>query len=141
MKGGQKTVKLRYILLTFVLVLAALPVYSQEQSETPNYFAKTFFIHKIYPHKEGYKVIYMQRGFDTKSTYVPMTWFQGTNSKAEMIYDEHASLPYMEVYWEDNQFSHVRLFVHRDINHPSWGALAFPEQLNGTFTMETLELN
>ncbi len=119
--------------------MSVFPISSQENQGAPSYFAKTYLIYKIYPHKEGYKVVYMQRGFDTKTIYIPVNWFYGAGSKAEILYGQDSSLPYMQVYWENGEFSHVRLFVNSDISDKSWGSLQNPENLDGTFTNETLE--
>jgi hypothetical protein len=58
-----------------------------------------------------------------------------------MIPTNHPSAPYMTVFYEGAEFSHVRLFVQENRNHPTWGTLSGGEDLSEEFAVETLELD
>jgi hypothetical protein len=46
----------------------------------------------------------------------------------------------MDIFWENGEFSHLRLYVVRDLRDMSWGAIDQTEDLSEEFAVETLEL-
>ncbi|WP_052078571.1 hypothetical protein [Spirochaeta lutea] len=140
--GNCKKVPVFIVLLVVMLGVPALGA-AQETGigAESSYFAKTFYILKIAPHTEGYRVTYLTTAGKSAVTYLPINWFTSAAGKAELIESLNPSVPYMDVYWQDGEFSHLRLFVNPDYNDPSW--IAFPSGVNAQeeFATETLVLH
>lgn len=96
---------------------------------------------KVYVHQLGYRVVYMKESMDIGILYVPLEFFQGTASQAEAIYGRGAAYPYMSVFWEDGEFSHIRLYLHEDFNHLSWADLDATAATAERFDVETIEVD
>jgi hypothetical protein len=115
-----------FVLLAFVLFVAG----GVSAIESPMY-AKAVFIQKITSHEKGYRVTYYTAHGDLKTVYIPLDWFYPTSQyktsdgfvKAELYRGRGPSYPYMEIFWKDGKFHHVRLFVVSDYNDRSWGIL------------------
>lgn len=114
-------------------------------AETSKYYVKTIPIIRIYDHALGYKVVYMKSNFDLHAIYLPKEWFRvasetGEEPKAELVLGRNSSYPYFSVFWEDSKFSHIRLYLHNDLMHESWGNIDEYTDLTENFSVETLEL-
>lgn len=114
-------------LLMFALFLTGLV----SASESPMY-AKVVFIQKITSHEKGYKVVYYSAHGDLKVIYVPLEWFYKVNAdyltsdgfvKAEIYRGNGPSYPFMQIFWKDGKFHHLRLFVRDSYADRSWGVV------------------
>lgn len=107
----------------FVLGLASA-------ADSPLY-AKVVPIQKITSHQKGYKVNYFTSHTELKTIYVPIEWFYPTSNfktpdgflRAELVRGMGPAYPYLQIFWKDGAFHHLRLFVHKDFQNPSWGVL------------------
>lgn len=112
---------------------------AQEFNESP-LFVKTIYLEKVYPHQLGYMVTYVNNSLELRSLYIPMDWFGVAAGKAELVYGSDRAFPYMHIYWEDGEFSHLRLYVKQNLRDVSWGAIDQTEDLTDEFDVDTLEL-
>ncbi len=135
MKRAIVLVFLAAVLLTGVEVFAQDQASGREQIQT-----LTIPILKVYPHRLGYKVVYNRTDLYPTVAYLPGRWFTAAAGKGEIMYSEHPSVPYMTIIWQNNEFDHVRLVVHTDRTHRSWGALPSDADLREEFQVETLDL-
>jgi len=127
--------------LTIVLVLAcaATSLLSAGQTDS-EYYIKTFYAEKVYPHLLGYKVDYRTAGGILATTYIPIKWFAGTASKAILVQAEDPSGPYMEVVYKKGKFAYVKLHVWPSFLHPTWGVIRPSENMETNFAVEELKL-
>lgn len=80
-------------------------------------------VFKVYSHSQGYRVIYRRSGFEMGEVFIPMSWFVA-GGKAALIRQTGPVVPYMVIYYtSDQEFSHVKLFVHASLAHESWGRM------------------
>ncbi len=144
--GSHSTIfdmKIRSVLAILIVLLAAAPTaFGQEQGEEQDtILAVTVYVQRIYPHSLGYKVIYNQSDLYPGELYLPGRWFTDAAGKAAIIYRNHASVPYMTVYYVNGEFSHLQLFAHSNPAHRSWGALPSDQDLREEFSVETLDIS
>ncbi len=85
--------------------------------------AMTVQVQRVYPHRLGYKVIYSRSDLYPGVVHIPGRWFTEAAGKAEIIYTSHPSAPYLTVFYRNGEVSHLRLFVHSNRAHRTWGAL------------------
>jgi hypothetical protein len=102
--------------------------------ENSDYFYRTIMIQKIYGCKEGWVIQYRTGVTFTKlsTLYIPLKWFakdasSGMRSKLIEL-EPGAEEPHVDIYYKtDGQgkptFSFVKLYVRRNIHHPSWGII------------------
>lgn len=136
--------KLRSVLaILCFLVVAAPTAFAQDQNseEETDLVAATVYVQRVYPHSLGYKVIYTRSDLYPAEVYLPGRWFTNAEGKGSIQRSQHPSVPYMTVFYENGEFSHVRLFVHENPTHRSWGALPGGEDLSDEFAIETLEID
>lgn len=127
-----------------ILFLVALAVSAQTQEQSPGDVqiqVVSVYVQQVYPHPQGYKVIYTRSDLYPGEVYLPGRWFRVAGSKGEIIYTDHPSAPYMDVYYENGEFDHVRLFVQRNRSHPTWGDLPGNQDLSEQFSVETLDID
>jgi hypothetical protein len=114
---------------------------AQEQDDNEgSLFATTIMIQRVYPHSLGYEVVYNKSDLYPAVAYLPGRWFTGAAGKGEIIYTQDDSVPYMNVFYRDGEFSHVRLYVHSNRMHTSWGVARSGRDMDDEFSSDTLEL-
>ena len=132
--------KLILLIIIFMLI-ASTGVFAV----TSQYYVKTIPIIRVYDHNLGYKVIYMKSNFDLHVIYIPKEWFEvaaqtGEDPKAELVAGIDSSYPYFSVFWDNGEFSHIRLYLHSNLMHQSWGDIDPTVDLTEKFKVETLKL-
>tara|TARA_B100000614_G_scaffold208857_1_gene191664 strand:- start:1249 stop:1668 length:420 start_codon:yes stop_codon:yes gene_type:complete len=136
--------KIRHLLITVAIMgIAVAAASAQDQQQGPgdiNVQVVTVYIQKIYPHPQGYKVIYYRSDLYPGEVYLPGRWFTNAADKGEIIFTSHPSAPYMDVYYENGEFDHVRVFARENRADPTWGALPGNEDLTDEFSVETLDI-
>ena len=99
-------------------------------ADESKFYARSFNIEKVYFHSKGYKVTYVTAKLKYVSTYLPHAWFSqsstknGVQAKGEIAYGNDPSYPYMTVFWKEGKFSHVRLFLKRNLKDVSYGLIS-----------------
>lgn len=109
------------ILVSLILLFAAGFVFA-EATDSP-YYVRTVSITKVYAHEDGYKIVYRNSRLQYSSFYVPIEWFGGGATKAELIYGDAQSYPYFSIFWKDGEFHHIRLYLQKNKLDLSWGDL------------------
>jgi hypothetical protein len=135
--------KVRILVAFFALTLAAFPVLAQEaeaESSSKKYKNESEYypvfvqLEKVYNYSKGYVVTYRKGPLQMANAYLPMEWFTGTSSKGQVVRQGSANTwPRLVVYYKDGKFSHLRLYVHRDRNHQTWGVARTSDELDAKF--------
>ncbi len=135
--------KNRLLLISVAIALLGVSgVFSQDQEpEDVDIQVLTVYVQTIYPHSQGYKVIYNRSDLYPGEVYLPGRWFTNAASKGEILYTSHPSAPYMNVFYEGGELSHVRLYAQENRTHRSWGALPGGQDLSEEFSVETLRID
>ncbi len=134
--------KISRLLIAFALLGVFAPmIASQEQNgEDVPIQAVTVYVQRVFPHRLGYVVIYNRSDLYPGEVYLPNRWFTDAAGRGEIIRTLHQSAPYMTVFYMNGEFSHVRLFVHDNPAHRSWGALPSDADLTDEFAAETINI-
>ncbi|TVR29043.1 MAG: hypothetical protein EA404_15680 [Spirochaetaceae bacterium] len=128
----------RFLVLGLFIALTAVVV-APVFAERPQFYLQTVFIERIHTHSLGYRVDYNRSNFRLGQVYIPYSWFTPAG-QAEIVYANSRSVPYMNVVYRDGEFSHVRLYVHRDQGHPSWVSLRDSEEVRQRFDTDTFNI-
>lgn len=110
------------------------------------FYVKTLPIIKVYDHNLGYRIVYLKSNFELTAIYVPKDWFKtasetGEAPKAELVVGKDSAYPYFSIFWKSAEFDHIRIYVQRNLNDPSWGDLDPSIDITEKFNIETLKLN
>ena len=134
----------RLTLLLLILLLAAGTAFAQEETadqEEPEIYPMTVYLTNVYRHSLGYKIDYSGSDLYLRESYLPGRWFTSAAGKGEIIYAEGRSIPYMVVYYQNGEFSHLRLYVSNNPYHTSWDQLPAGLDLTEEFSVEEPQLN
>lgn len=145
----------RIFIILVVLWVFAVPVFAQtnQNSGTKNsagispenesdMFYVSIPIEKIYPHQKGYVILYRKGVNQMARAYIPMAWFSGPDGKADLIrMGSGKAWPYLAIFYKDGEFSHVRVYVRREVSHETWGSIPLGTNLDDKFDgVETINL-
>lgn len=129
----------KFLILALVLFGLCFALIA-ENIESDLYY-KSFPIARVYPATEGYRIVYMKSDMDYHVFYVPMEWFnKGPANKGEILYGEGAAYPYFTVYWKEGAFSHIKLYLARNLLHESWGDLPRDRDYSDKFNVTEPQL-
>lgn len=129
---------MKRLLLVCLLLLSV--VFGLVAAESDMYVHSARIL-KVYNHSLGFRVVYAKESLDLGVLYIPLSWFQGNDSKAEVAYGNAPSYPYLSVFWENGEFHHIRLYLQRNRNHETWDDMESTPELNARFDVETLEID
>lgn len=131
--------KILIIGLLLYLLVAVVSLFAQESQ----LFVKSVPIQKVYPHKDGYRVVYIKNNLNLGVAYFPMDWFYGEGAarKGEVLYGNDPAYPYVSIFWEDGEFHHVRLYLIPNKAHPSWGVIDYPQEIEERFNVEEFSMD
>ena len=129
----------KWAIILSIIILATI-TYSTFSAES-DYYVKSVPIYKVYHHYKGFVILYEKQNTDLHRIFLPYKWFQVPDKsspdwKAEVIYGASTEYPYMNIYWNKNGFSHVRLFLRERKSDPSWGLLQNPNQFDDSFDID-----
>ncbi len=120
----KKTTLLGIILLfSFVMLTSA--------TKSPM-FTKNVMIARIYSHSKGYRVLYRPNNASLKQVFLPMEIFKIENG-SKIFKGHNKAYPYMQIFWEEGEFSHVKLYVKEDYRDLSWGVFSNPDAYDDAF--------
>lgn len=131
--------KQRWTLVCLVLAMALLFAGSIGAQEA--LYSKAYYVIRVAPHNLGYRVVYQTEQGEPAVTYLPIEWFRTAAGKATIIRGWDRSAPYMQVFWKDGNFSHLRLFVVPTYDHPSWGVIPGNVDPASAFNVDELLLH
>ncbi|MFO7780482.1 MAG: hypothetical protein R6W94_02540 [Spirochaetia bacterium] len=134
--------KKHILIVAMLVVMVAGFSVAQEQQELneSELFVHTVYLNQVFRHRLGFKVTYTAANLDYKQVYIPTSWFTQAAGKGELIETASKSAPYMDVYYRDGEFSHLRLFVRDNPFHVTWGRLEDEPNAEENFNRDTLEL-
>jgi hypothetical protein len=93
------------------------------------YFYESVAIEKVYNTYRGYVVSYRTSSLGVAQAYLPGEWFEGAAQKGDFLRQGSADAwPRLQVFYKNGEFSHVRLLVHKNRNHSTWGTI--PQGVN-----------
>ena len=129
----------KLLLVLFILTLSAGAVFA-EATDSP-YYVRSIAIAKIFSHEDGYKITYRNSKLQYSSFYVPVEWFGGASSKAEIIYGDSQAYPYFSIFWKDGAFDHIRIYAKTNRRDLTWGDLDSSLDWSSKFEgVESIEL-
>jgi hypothetical protein len=143
--------KFRILAALFALILTALPVTaqdadsgssSQKYKNESEYYPVFVQVEKVYNYPKGYIVSYRKGPFQMANAYLPIEWFKGASAKGQIVRQGSANTwPRLVIYYKNGEFSHVRLYVHQNRNHETWGVARASAELDSKFeNVEDLKL-
>jgi len=113
----------KLIIVLFFMALIA-PVFAQNNSgnKTSDIYYYNVTVEKIYPTATGYVIQYRKGVNQIGIIGIPNEWFTEAGGKAELMkLPPGKNWPTLSVFYKGNQFSHVRLYVHQNKTHNTWG--------------------
>jgi hypothetical protein len=116
--------------------LALTPLFADKISKEneSEYFYVNVPIVRVFPYRKGYVVEYKKSPAGRGRVYLPMEWFSGAAAKGEYIsMPTGTAWPYLAIYYKSGEFSHVRLYVRRDLRHETWGNIPLNVNLDEHF--------
>ncbi len=131
--------KLCAALMVLLFSFALFPLFSETNNE--DIYVKTIPIIKIYSHRLGYKIVYLNSKRQLASIYVPMKWFEHAAGKAELVTGNDSDYPYFSIFWKNGKFDFIRIYVKSDMADPSWGVLNDTPDLAKKFDIDTIKLD
>lgn len=126
------------------LVLLTTITYTSWSQEL-DLFVKTVPIYKVYNHKKGFVIVYEKQNMDLHRTFIPYNWFRVSEDetgklRGEVLYGNSPEYPYMSIFWDGGEFSHVRLFLQKTRTDDSWSVLDNPNLYDNSFDIEVMPL-
>ena len=68
--------------------------------------------------------------------FVKHEWLYEAGGQAELVLGDDPTFPYFSVFYKNGEFSHVRIYLQRNLNHVSYGVLRNPRAYDDRFTDE-----
>jgi len=123
---------LKKLILTIVLLSTTTFALFADTTTSTMYY-QTLRILKIFPMQEGYQVRYLTPVGTVRDLYVPISWFGTGTSKAILIAGTDPSYPYLAIYWNNDKFDYIKLYVKSDPADPTWGEVPQGYNAQGKF--------
>ncbi len=124
-----------------MIVLVLISFFMLSSATKSPYYTRHVIITRIYPHDMGYKVLYMANDLTNRSVYLPNRIFSESNDGSDIIMGNGKSYPYMQIFWKDGEFSHVKLFLKADFHDLTWGAFNDPNSHDENFKNADLKFD
>jgi hypothetical protein len=122
------------IALALILLFVATVFVSARESDL---YVKTLYIERVYVTTLGYRIDYRtESSLVLRSSYLPLEWFGGPGAQARLATIEDSTVPYVQVFWDETEFSHFVLYVHRNPEHLSWGNLQMTPAIESAFEVD-----
>ncbi|MDR2135404.1 MAG: hypothetical protein LBO76_02195 [Treponema sp.] len=113
-----------FFVLAAVTLFEAASLFAQSipQDKESEYFYYNTPIERIYPYRRGYVIKYRKGTRELGTAYIPREWFDEAGGRGELInLAPGPAWPSLTIYYRSGEFSHVRLYIHRNKSHQSWG--------------------
>lgn len=125
---------MKKIALALILLFVATVFVSARESDL---YVKTLYIERVYVTTLGYRIDYRtESSLVLRSSYLPLEWFGGPGAQARLATIEDSTVPYVQVFWDETEFSHFVLYVHRNPDHLSWGNLQMTAAIESEFEVD-----
>jgi hypothetical protein len=141
----EATMKKIIFAVVIIAAFAAIqPLYSQtisKASESEHYYVNVP-LEKVYIGREGYVVMYRKGVNNLAKAYIPYEWFNAAAGKGELVtLPRGTNWPSLTIFYKSGEFSHIRLYIHRERGHTSWGIVPANANLSEHFKdVESIEL-
>ena len=126
---------MKKLMFALIIITLAIPVFAQYNSGSGgDMYYINVPVEKVYLSYEGYLIQY-RSGANTLSTIgIPYSWFTDAAGYAELFKTPPGKdWPSMSVFYNNGEFSHVRLYVHRWRAHISWSVVPMGVDVSGHF--------
>jgi hypothetical protein len=125
------------MILILTIILLPFMSFTEEQD---NVYVRSIPIVKILQHNLGYKIFYITSSDELAYIYTPISWFSQAGGKGTIVWGRTSEFPYFSIFWINNEFSHIKLFLKEDLRDPTWGTLeATDSQVRDKFEIEAPE--
>jgi len=111
-------------------------VAAQDADDDAGFYARSFFVHRIFPNQRGYRVQYWTDSGAPAETFLPIEWFRQAGGRGVFVEGNSPAYPFMQVFWRNGEFQHVRLHVRSNMSHESWGRWIAPDNVDELFDVE-----
>ena len=113
------------------------------RSPESEFYYFNFTIEKVYAHRLGYVIIYRNMANRIVRTHIPQEWFSDIGGRGEVVYlGTGREWPSMTVFYQNGEFSHVRLRLRRERTHETWGVVPFGINMTEQFAgIEEVQLD
>jgi len=114
--------------LIVVLFFTALitPVFAQNNSgdTTTDMYYFNVTVERVYASGSGYIVQYRKGVNQIGIIGIPNEWFTEAGGRGEIMkLPKGKNWPTMSIFYKAGKFSHVRLYVHQNKSHNTWGSI------------------
>jgi len=117
---------MKKLVILLILTALALPLFAQNQSnnqDTPLYCFNVS-VERIFLAKEGYLVQYRKNNTLMGVIGIPYNWFTDAGGKADVVrLPAGTNWPSISLFYSDGEFDHLRLYIHREKSHVTWGVV------------------
>ena len=128
---------MKKFIFVFICIAVALPVFAQvtiSENNASEFYYFNVWVEKVYPSNTGYIVMYRQSANKLGKVGIPNEWFTDAAGKAELIIlPSGKNWPSMTVFYKNGEFSHIRLYVHRQKSHGTWGNIPMATDVSSYF--------
>ena len=130
----------RTLLLIALLLAVTAMLFAEYEVRGKDVFVVNRPIVKIYAHRLGYKVIFLKENSDFGVFYVPLGWFGRAGGQGEIVWGNDPAYPTFTAFYIDGKFNHVRLYLLRNIEDPTWAVLVPTDAEEQKFSVDTLDI-
>jgi hypothetical protein len=130
----------RTLLLIALLLAVTATLFAEYEVRGKDVFVVNRPIVKIYAHRLGYKVIFLKENSDFGVFYVPLGWFGRSGGQGEIVWGDDPAYPTFTAFYIDGKFDHVRLYLLRNQDDPTWAVLVPTDAEEQKFSVDTLDI-
>jgi hypothetical protein len=130
------------IIAAALACFAALTAFAQAPTNTEesSLYVQTYTVMRIYVHQLGYRIDYKGDANIIRTAYAPLEWFQEAAGQGELVYERTEASPFLQVFWQDGEFSHFRLVARPNFNHGTWDNLDYDDVDPSVFDIDRLQI-
>jgi len=144
------------VLVSFLSISAGLFAQNAEQNASQTAGDDDLYVYqlpleRVYINNYGYGIKYKNGVFSTAMSYLPIEWFNVPPGNTERVKGELILMgpgsvwPHAAFYYKNGVLDYVKLYVRKEMGHPSWGTMPpyaeYKEYFNVTPETFKLDLN
>jgi hypothetical protein len=139
---NMKKLVITAVFLAAIIIGSPLSAQQIPPEQSSDFYYVNVTLEKVYPTRLGYILVYRKGVNEVGRVGIPNEWFTFAGAKAELItLPRGKNWPSLTVYYKDGEFSHVRLYVHRERSHDTWGNVPLGANIAPYFqNKDTIEL-